>query len=660
MRMTIQSQAVTLQHIVKQGMFFQIPVYQRLYVWSDEQVRTLLDDLWAAYEDQRPIAYLGGILVVTRHQDSTTVEYDLIDGQQRFTTLWLLALSLGRKLKPFLAAEHAEGVRPRLGFPIRPDIEKAFKASCVSGQAPSVEHERIDNALGIIQRFKQGLNDSDLAAFTQYVLNSTTVIMTHFPASMDLNRIFEVINNRGVQLQHHEILKARLLQHIRSAAERERYAALWESCAYMDDYVERNLRRITRLDVHPLFSTVTARQDDEALAWSDCVLQALADEYEATLEARPLTLRAILAGKTAAFTKPAEELPEVYQGSRKVRSIISFSMLLQHTLRIWLHEQDKPDIARISDKDLLSLFDAHFLKPTCTGANVKTFLALLWEVRYCFDKHVIKWVVVEGEEHHLILDLNKRKSESVSGRTYTSLVREEGSDHEFALLQSMLYHSQQITTHYWLTPLLATIRASRAGRHSYLQHLKHLDNHLLCSSDNTRPLIERSHDFLDDPFATSSLIDPVTYFAKPLGLKFPHYWFYKLEFVLWSSNAARLSTQQRNQFRMTAKNSIEHISPQTAQAVDRQRVAAWTLDTFGNLALVSRGINSEYGNKPFDEKRAHFLNHNRERIDSLKMKLIYSQEHWGDVQAAQHQQHMIDVLSHYLGLTELKLPTVPA
>ncbi|VVQ35281.1 hypothetical protein PS947_04479 [Pseudomonas fluorescens] len=659
--MTLQSHAVTLEHIVKQGMFFQIPVYQRLYVWGDEQVRTLLDDLWSAYEAKSPLAYLGGILVVPRHQDRTTVEYDLIDGQQRFTTLWLLALSLGRKLKPFLAARRAGEVRPRLGFPIRPDIEKAFKASCIDGQAPAVAHEKIDNALGIIQRFKQSLDEAELAAFSDYVLNNVTVIMTHFPASMDLNKIFELINNRGQQLQHHEILKARLLQHIRNAAERESYAALWEACSYMDDYVERNLRRVTRLDVHALFSAMAAKQDDEALAWSDSVLEALANKFEATREARPLTLDAILAGKALALAEPVEALPDVNQGESKVRSIISFSMLLQHALRIWLHERDEPDIARINDKDLLSLFDAHMLKSRGTSANVKSFLALLWEVRYCFDKHVIKWVPDDaGEEHHQILDIRKRKSESAGDKTYWSLVRDEGDNNEFALLQSMLYHSQQITTHYWLTPLLAYIRANRTGRAHYLKQLKHLDNHLLCGNDSGRPLIERSHDFLDDPFATSSLVDPVSYFTKPLGLKFPHYWFYKLEFVLWSTNALQLSAQQLSQFRMTAKNSIEHISPQTAQRVERFPVSAEVLDTFGNLALVSRGINSEYGNKPFSEKRAHFREHNRERIDSLKMKLIYDQQDWGDDQAATHQRHMVEVLSQYLGLTTTERLAIPA
>ncbi|CAI9912206.1 TPA: hypothetical protein L4F62_006004 [Pseudomonas aeruginosa] len=62
----------------------------------------------------------------------------------------------------------------------------------------------------------------------------------------------------------------------------------------------------------------------------------------------------------------------------------------------------------------------------------------------------------------------------------------------------------------------------------------------------------------------------------------------------------------------------------------RHRVPDETLDTFGNWALVLCGINSEYGNKPFDEKCAHFLNHNRKCIDSLKMKFIYSHKRVGE------------------------------
>ena len=62
----------------------------------------------------------------------------------------------------------------------------------------------------------------------------------------------------------------------------------------------------------------------------------------------------------------------------------------------------------------------------------------------------------------------------------------------------------------------------------------------------------------------------------------------------------------------------------------------------GNLALVSRSINSEYSNLPYNEKRQRFLNKRalEKRSDSLKMDLIYSSNEWGDARAAEHQAAM--------------------
>ncbi len=212
----------------------------------------------------------------------------------------------------------------------------------------------------------------------------------------------------------------------------------------------------------------------------------------------------------------------------------------------------------------------------------------------------------------------------------------------FSLLQSALYHSQQITTHYWLTPLLAYLHENRAKQLQPFEYVQHLDNHLLCSTDD-RPLIDRTHDFLVEPWRHNQLDCSVL--TQSLGTAFPHYWFYKLEFLLWNNRVVQMSEEQRSSFRITAKNSVEHVSPQHAQSVDTNRVSEQVLNTFGNLALVSRSINSEYGNLPFNEKRERFLNRNKNRIDSLKMALIYSHDTWGDALAKRHQDAMVSLLT---------------
>jgi hypothetical protein len=320
-------------------------------------------------------------------------------------------------------------------------------------------------------------------------------------------------------------------------------------------------------------------------------------------------------------------------------------MLLQHTLRIWLARAGHPDLPRILDKELLDLFAEHFFSRVKSPGDIKSFIRLVWETRYQFDKHIIKWVYLGDEEQHLICDLYL----NTSGRSKSLQRQRPDSNRPLALLQSMLYHSQQITTHYWLTPLLSyLLNHPDKNPDSFLRRL---DNRLLCSTDN-RPLVQRSAEFLRDENYSPPLIDIAAELTKPEGVRFPHYWFYKLEFVLWDTNHLGLSAAERNAFRMTAKNSVEHISPQHAQSVDLDTVSPEILDTFGNLALVSRSLNSEYGNKPYNEKQRHFENHNRERIDSLKMAAIYRSKTWGDSEAGVHQQEMIEVLHNCLTQSE--------
>ncbi len=94
MMTSIRSAAYSLQQLVRASYCFNVPRYQRLYVWGDEQVRTLLEDLRTAFERNRKADYyVGGILLVKSQAPGRW--YDLIDGQQRLTTLWLLSRELG-------------------------------------------------------------------------------------------------------------------------------------------------------------------------------------------------------------------------------------------------------------------------------------------------------------------------------------------------------------------------------------------------------------------------------------------------------------------------------------------------------------------------------------------------------------------------------------
>lgn len=645
--MKIASKLYSLAELVDESpnWHFNVPIYQRLYVWGEDQVLTLLNDLVNAYERREELFFLGGTLLVEQAGPSAR-HFDLIDGQQRFTTLWLICHAWGAALKPFLTTTLEKSTEPRLHFAIRPEVNRFLEVLALGHRSQSVPEEeatkRMRVALDLMKSVFEkrilplGVNDLSvhLAGLTEFVFGKVKFVITTVPGETDLNKLFEVINNRGVQLQHHEILKARMLDAL-TEAERGPYAVMWEACADMEDFIERNLSGISGWTA----SEVTALYEQGGLD-ATAVRNELQKRLQDQSGHQALRLEDILkSAEESAMPDAAKKLGDA--DPAWVRGIFGFPLFLQHTLRIWLLENGRADLPRLLDRELLALFETHFFQgATKRAENVRSFIDLLWRVRVIFDEHIVKWADQGEEEIHLIGAISVSAS---NGKRYMSRSRQTDSHRAFSLLQSMLYHSQEITTQYWVTPLLLFMHRNPGEKaERYFAYLRHLDNHLLGSGAD-ESLAVRTLAFMKDPWQNRTLIHQ-TELANASGVKFAHYWFYKLEFVLWFQE--KRTSEGWKKFRLTAKSSVEHISPQTPTERDDDRVNQ-ALDHFGNLALVSRSLNSEYGNMPYNEKQRRFLNKNKIRLDSLKMDLIYENEHWNDTQAFVHQQEMIDCLDAY-------------
>lgn len=646
--MNIASKLYSLAELVKEspGWHFNIPIYQRLYVWGDDQVLTLLNDLVNAYESREELFFLGGTLLVEQAGPSGR-HFDLIDGQQRFTTLWLICHAWREALEPFLSVTVEKSAAPRLRFAIRPEVNRflevlAFGESGRSepdDQATKRMRVALDLMKSVFEKRTLPIGATDLGAhligLTEFVFGKVKFVITTVPRETDLNKLFEVINNRGVQLQHHEILKARMLDAL-TEAERGPYATMWESCADMEDFIERNLSGISGSTARE----VTALYEQGGLADASTVRTVLQERMQGQSEHHSLWLEDILKSTEESAT-PEAAIKCDDADPAWVRSIFGFPLLLQHALRIWLLENGRADLPRLLDRELLELFESHFFQDTTQRAqNVRSFIDLLWRLRVIFDEYFVKWADQGEEEIHLISAISVSTS---SGKRYMSRSRQTDSHRAFSLLQSMLYHSQEITTQYWVTPLLLFIHRNPGEKaERYFSYLRHLDNHLLGSAAG-ESLAARTLAFMKDPWQSRTLIHQ-TELANANGVKFSHYWFYKLEFVLWFQE--KRTSEGWKKFRLTAKSSVEHISPQTPTERDDNRVNE-ALDHFGNLALVSRSLNSEYGNMPYNEKQGKFLNKRKIRLDSLKMDLIYENEQWNDSKAFAHQQEMVMCLEAY-------------
>jgi len=638
----VESELVNIEYFLKGGMEFNIPRYQRLYVWGDDQVKTLLSDLYDASSTDKELFYLGGILIV--QPDKSKAIFDLIDGQQRFTTLWLLCLEMGGELLSF-TTNGEEGLR--LHFAIREEVTEYFNKALndrigtinLPISKDNLSLRRIESARTHIRTFlADKRKDKDWPKFESFIRNKVKLIMSEVPAEADLNKLFEVINNRGLQLQHHEILKASILQNIVNKQERIRFGKIWNACADVDNYIEKTARMEVFRSIQEAF------KPDKNVLDLDILLNIMKDtSYKVS---KPVTLNAILSDK---IIIPDESEPQgaienspdaVDDELEEVRSILSFPQLLLHTLRIYLHQQDgKEDIPRINEKDLLKTF-AEYAEIT-SEQQAKRFIRLLWDIRVVFDLYIIKWVKTEDEgEIHLLKKLIKR---NVYRKQTYYLRREKPLVNDgFTLLQSMLYHSQQITTHYWLTPLLykALTCRDKTGLYTYLREL---DNRLFSSIENGS-LSERTWKYLGKDLPVTKPVYQFDIYNEKLGVDFPHYLFYKLDFILWHSLKDQKGEKWKS-YRMTAKNSVEHVSPQTARREDIYAIGPDNLNDFGNLVLVSRGINSEYGNNIFRVKRENFLA--KDKFDSLKSALIFENETWSDQLCEKHREYTEALMLEY-------------
>ena len=218
----------TVCNILQKG-GFRIPLYQRDYAWGDNEISQLMDDLRHAFERGAKVYYLGTLVVMQYKEDDKTV-LEVVDGQQRLTTLTLL-------YRWVLDDEFSKGKQweeSPLSFENRPDSESALKIFIENKEA-QLNHEKLSHAKDIIKEEAQKIEDNSKQQekawtdFQTFLKEKVKIFQVTLPSHTDVAAYFEVMNNRGRQLEAHEILKAKLMSKI-AEADHEDFAERWDAC----------------------------------------------------------------------------------------------------------------------------------------------------------------------------------------------------------------------------------------------------------------------------------------------------------------------------------------------------------------------------------------------------------------------------------------------
>ena len=199
----------TIRGLFDTSIQFTIPVYQRAYSWQEENWSVFLQDIREQINHQNEYSF-GNLLLETIKKDS---EYDVIDGQQRLTTLVIFMRALYNVIENNVAKGEIEDFfKRRNKIRLRPvDNDRAcFDAIIIENQPYQVasrSQECILNAKKYFSKELAQLEEDDLIKIKDIILNSK-VNRLELQGKKEAALMFELQNNRGKNLTNMEKLKS--------------------------------------------------------------------------------------------------------------------------------------------------------------------------------------------------------------------------------------------------------------------------------------------------------------------------------------------------------------------------------------------------------------------------------------------------------------------
>lgn len=587
---------VTLKDITSER--FCIPLYQRLFAWTPKVVSKLLRDLKEHFESDRfkkehnPY-YLGMLTTIQRDG-----HIDLIDGQQRFTVMILMAIVF--KDIPEWSNFLLDG--KRLILSARTEDEKYLEALAHERPHATYENTCMKDAIQGIQDFLKSEFDGDpdqISDFAHNIYNHLTFFISELPAhylndATSLNRYFEVLNSTGKGLEQHEILKVTLLK---NQEEAEEFVKIWNWVAQME---------------RPIYNRTDATSDEE---YANKYRQALTNCRNNNFES---VINGIQIANDTQEDAPTIDIIPVRKKEKtnainlteKEDSIITFPEFLLLVLDL-TENCDGRDSFYQKDK-LLNTFKGHRIK------DMKRFYHNLLFYRLLLDYYVVRKDISNGQSR---FSINFRDTDAAK-REYREQMRQ---------YMSMLTVSTEF--HIWLKP--------------YMQYLHGLTNDWKITSQEIIAKLKET----DNAYRIQKGYHP----SDLRELRYPNisrYWFWRLDYYLWERRKDLFNKEDQRvveTYVFRTNRSIEHLHPQDESYND-----TWNEDItngFGNLAMISQSFNSQQSNDNVRVKFARIQeqidNKSLQSIKLLKMFRMAEDDHtkWNEGLAEEHLDDMCKILN---------------
>ncbi len=623
--MEIKDLNKTLSNVFKAK--YIIPLYQRNFAWADEEISQLLQDLYESYRKDKNGNYFIGSLVVLRRRNG---EFEVIDGQQRLTVVTLIAKVLNID---FLT-------EPKLFYDSRPEVESFLTSFYHTGETNDVTFDyKVSHLIHAVDIIRDSVINPDekipktitdlkgTVDFKHFFSNNVILVRVEIPSDTDVANYFEIMNNRGDQLQKHEILKAKLMDRIKKEdashdfEKQEIFSKIWDACSQMDIPAQKLFVKTDREQYfgnnYDLFLKKSKFTYSEKKTPDN-------DEEENTIEA---ILQNGLKMRRTRFPKSNTDDEDIIDDESDDKSIIDFPNFLMHIFKIKYNQVYKEKIGSeksenyipLNEKDLLSVFNV-----ISADIDPIDFIVDLLYYRTVFDRYIVKASEDEKEEDNYKWSLVKPYKYTYEARNTTSLKYKPTFENQERIIMC-------------LSLMQVTFRNRKYK--NWLQDILHL------FSDKNKFLIEKEEyqKYLDELL--------ITYFEtnfselskeKPYnkGTRTPHFLFNYIDYLYWV-DSIKDERKLKFSFEFKYRNSVEHHLPQSF----RNDINKEWIDNLGNLCLVSKNSNSKMNNEEPKGKAATTGKYYKTTLPP-KQKLMYDltnrKNTWG---INEIQEHNMDVLA---------------
>lgn len=634
-----------------------IPIYQRNYAWDIEEVNQLINDI----KNHDGNNYYLGALTVKKRADNA---FEVIDGQQRLTTLFLILSVLNHSFKSNLSFEHRQNSSDEL------NIIKQQSELNSDSQIAKVYSYLIKNKDSLFD-----IKDGNADDYWQTIWKNVQIMQVELPDNADLNQYFERMNNRGEQLEQHEVIKAKLMSELKDGNDRAVFSAIWNACSDMSRHAVSSFSANERKELF---------QDKDEYFW-------LYENFNNLKENFPKTKNSDDENKIGKHNEESKKLSDILDEQfslpknlksnkdnqyERFTSIIDFPNLLVQVLYLFLKDKNciNADIHRLDAGNLNTQFEKSGLYDNQN--EIRKFTVHLLNIRLLFDRYVIKHDGHESKDDWCIYTYQWLKKDKKND--FRNTFAEENA--KIIMLQTMFHYSFPARNYkYWLFAYLKWLNdesrkklekhevdgcAFKLPANEYIKFLEQLCDKFYFNRFYQNDF---SKEYFDIIYNQEVLVLNLSHDDKRCaflntGTAVENFIFNRLDYILWRKQGRWCWRNDENfktgvdlskflkEFKFTSRNSVEHYYPQNPingeKLSDNDDENGKILNNFGNLCLINHSQNSSLNNRMPDEKKSGYKdNVARHQSVSIKQLLMFTYKAWDKNTIQEHGEKMIQLLN---------------